>query len=97
MNYLRQKTDVPLPGISVAEFPYLLSPPSGYSAAPQPHETPHAIDPLVSANDDAHHDDDDDDEGPRRWYQIRFHNPLWVIAAAMGFLFSVLAFLVALS
>ena len=46
-------------------------------------------DPRVAANDD----DNDDDDGPRQWYQIR--NPLWVIAMAMGFLFAVMALIVA--
>jgi hypothetical protein len=94
MFYLNQKSEVPVPDIPVAEFPYLRSPAS--SRAPQTQETPTAIDPLVSAND-AGAADDGDDEGPRKWYQIRFHNPLWVIAAAMGFLFTVMAFFVALS
>jgi hypothetical protein len=87
MNYLKHRTDVQVPGIPVAEFPYLRSPPSTCSPAPPTHQAPPAIDPLVSANDD---------EGPRKWYQIRFHNPLWVIAAAMGFLFTTMALIVGL-
>jgi hypothetical protein len=37
---------------------------------------------------------DDDDDGFRKWYQIR--NPLWVIVSGMGFLFAVMALIVAL-
>jgi len=101
MFYLNKKSDIRVPGTPVVEFPYLRSPASANSRAPRTQEPPAGIDPLVSANDagaaDAADGDDDDDEGPRKWYQIRFHNPLWVIAAAMGFLFAVMAFFVALS
>jgi hypothetical protein len=87
MFYLNQKSDVRVPGTPVVEFPYLRS-------SPQTHEMPTGIDPLVSANDAADHAEDD--EGPRKWYQIRIHNPLWVIVIAMAFLFTVMALFVAL-
>jgi hypothetical protein len=96
MTYLKLRSGAPMPGAGVLDYyPYLRSSASAHFTAPQTPELPPAIDPVVSAND-AGAADDDDDEGPRKWYQIRFHNPLWVIAGAMGFLFAVMALIVAL-
>jgi hypothetical protein len=57
---------------------------SADSEPSQTEEALRAFNPGAAANDDA----------PRKWYQIR--NPLWVVVIGMGFMFAVMALIVAL-
>ena len=86
MTHPNMKSRVPALMTLMGDYAHYRASPSAEPETPPTHEALPATDPRVAANDD--------DDEPRKWYQIQ--NPLWVIVIGMGFLFVVMALILAL-
>jgi hypothetical protein len=85
MTHPNMKSRVPALMTLMGDYAHYRPSPSAERETLPVHEAARPTDPRVAVNDD---------DEPRKWYQIQ--NPLWVIVIGMGFLFAVMALIVAL-